>query len=67
IEAVDQTGWFGFQDDVVVTLEHRQPNGVAVDMRSVSRIGISDVGKNAERVREFVDRVQTASPPNTAS
>jgi len=53
IEAVATTFWFGFEDDVVVRLEAADGE-TRVDMRSVSRIGVSDIGKNAERIREYM-------------
>lgn len=53
IEAVDTTVWFGFRDDIVVRIGTN--NGeTRVDVRSVSRVGVSDVGKNAERIRDFM-------------
>lgn len=52
IEATDTTFWFRFKDDVVVVLE-REANETVLNARSLSRVGISDVGKNAERLREF--------------
>jgi len=57
IEATDQTFWFGFKDDVVIRLTPAQGRTV-LDIRSVSRVGRSDVGKNAERIREYVERVR---------
>lgn len=54
IEAVATTFWFGFQDDVVVRVAS-VPQGSRVDLRSVSRVGGSDVGKNAARIRAFLD------------
>ena len=53
IEATDTTAWFGFQDDVVVRV---RPEGAGsrVDVRSVSRVGKSDVGANAKRIRGFL-------------
>ena len=64
IEASDETAWFGFTDDIVVVLRIVVPpgeaeSGVRVDVRSVSRIGIGDVGKNAERVRAFLGRLSS--------
>lgn len=54
IEATDTTFWFRFKDDVVIRI--KETNGqTAVDARSVSRVGVSDVGKNAERLRAFFD------------
>jgi uncharacterized protein (DUF1499 family) len=56
IEATATTGWFGFKDDVVVRIEP-QGAGSKVDVRSVSRVGGSDVGTNARRIREYLRRV----------
>jgi uncharacterized protein (DUF1499 family) len=57
IEAIDTTRWFGFKDDVVVRLTPWGA-GTRVDMRSVSRIGRSDIGTNARRIRQYLDRLQ---------
>lgn len=54
VEATDTTFWFGFKDDVVVRVM-AGPRGSVVDMRSVSRVGRSDLGKNAERIGEFLE------------
>jgi uncharacterized protein (DUF1499 family) len=53
LEATDTTAWFGFKDDVVVRV---RPNGGGsrIDVRSVSRVGKSDVGANAQRIRRFL-------------
>ena len=53
IEATDTTFWFGFKDDVVVRLSQHSI-GTKVDIRSVSRIGIRDFGKNASRIERFL-------------
>lgn len=57
IEATATTTWFGFKDDVVVRITP-QASGSRVDVRSVSRVGKSDVGANAERIREFLGRLR---------
>jgi uncharacterized protein (DUF1499 family) len=57
IEATDTTRWFGFEDDVVVRLTP-WGSGTRVDMRSVSRIGRSDVGTNARRIRRYLADLQ---------
>jgi uncharacterized protein (DUF1499 family) len=56
VEATATTSWFGFKDDVVVRV---RPEGAGsrVDVRSVSRVGRSDVGTNARRIREFLARL----------
>ncbi len=50
IEATDTTFWFGFKDDVVIRVRPTA-DGSRVDVRSKSRVGRSDVGANAERIR----------------
>jgi uncharacterized protein (DUF1499 family) len=52
LEATDTTFWFQFKDDIIVTIEAGNGSSV-LNARSVSRVGRSDVGKNAERLREF--------------
>src|SRR6266481_3690724 len=56
IEATATTFWFGFKDDVVLRIA-ADGTGSRVDMRSISRIGGSDVGANARRVRDFFGRL----------
>lgn len=53
IEATATTLWFGFKDDVVIRIE-ADGGGSRVDVRSVSRVGQSDVGANAARIREYL-------------
>ena len=52
IEATDTTFWFRFKDDVVVYITS-EGNETVLNARSLSRVGGSDVGKNAARLREF--------------
>jgi uncharacterized protein (DUF1499 family) len=56
IEAVDTTWWFGFKDDMVIRITPEE-TGARVDIRSVSRVGKSDVGANAKRIRKFLARL----------
>lgn len=58
IEATATTPWFGFKDDVVVRIEG-EGGGSRVDVRSVSRVGRSDMGTNAARIRKFLARLRT--------
>ena len=60
LEAVATTAWFGFKDDIVVRLI-AVAGGTRVDIRSRSRVGISDLGSNAARIRQFLTRLQQAS------
>lgn len=53
MEATDTTTWFGFKDDVLVQVREHEA-GALVDVRSVSRVGLSDVGKNADRIRKYL-------------
>ncbi len=54
IEATATTFWFRFKDDVVIRI--RETDGTTyLDARSTSRVGVSDVGKNAARLRAFFD------------
>ena len=57
IEATDTTAWFGFKDDVVVRVTP-DATGSRIDVRSVSRLGRSDLGKNAKRVRAYLQRLR---------
>ena len=59
IEATDTTRWFGFRDDVVVRLTPWGA-GTRVDVRSVSRVGRSDVGTNARRIRRYLSTLQSS-------
>lgn len=55
IEAIATTFWFGFKDDVVIRVRGDSDAGTAsVDLHSVSRIGQTDLGKNADRIRSFL-------------
>jgi uncharacterized protein (DUF1499 family) len=56
IEATDTTRWFGFKDDVVIRI---RPDGTGsrIDVRSVSRVGKSDVGANAARIRDYLAKL----------
>jgi uncharacterized protein (DUF1499 family) len=53
LEATDTSRWWGFKDDVVVRVRPTD-RGSRVDVRSLSRVGISDLGVNARRIRAFL-------------
>lgn len=59
LEATATTLFFRFKDDVVVRVrpDPARPGGSLVDMRSISRVGISDVGVNAARIRDFLGQL----------
>ncbi len=55
LEATETSAMFGFKDDIVLRARATEDNsGSIVDMRSVSRVGQSDLGVNAKRVRSFL-------------
>ena len=54
IEATDTTFWFGFKDDIAIRVSAVPDGSSRVDLRSVSRVGRSDVGTNARRIRAFL-------------
>lgn len=56
IEATDTTFWYGFKDDIVIRIE-AEGEASRIDIRSVSRVGKSDVGKNAARIRAFIKQL----------
>lgn len=53
VEGVAETFWFGFKDDVVARVGDSQ-----IDFRSVSRVGISDLGANAARIADLRQRTE---------
>jgi uncharacterized protein (DUF1499 family) len=59
IEATATTFWFGFKDDVVIRLRP-EAGGTRVDVRSESRVGGSDVGANAARIRAYSRKLREA-------
>ena len=60
IDATDTTFWYGFKDDVTIRLREANGGGIIVDVRSLSRVGGSDIGKNAARVGAFLDTMSKA-------
>ena len=55
LEATATSTFFRFKDDVVLRVKPTEDGtGSVVDMRSVSRMGVSDIGVNAKRVRAFL-------------
>ena len=52
-EGYFQSFWFGFKDDVAVRIRP-DGEGSAIDVRSTSRVGISDLGANAARIKALL-------------
>jgi uncharacterized protein (DUF1499 family) len=58
-EATAETFWFGFKDDVAVQVRPgAAPNQLQIDARSTSRVGLSDMGANAKRLRGYLNDVR---------
>lgn len=56
IEASATTAWFGFTDDIAINVVPLG-QGSVINVRSESRLGRSDLGKNAARVRAYLHRL----------
>ncbi len=57
IEAIDRTLIFGFTDDVAIRVAG-SAKAARIDIRSSSRFGQHDLGRNAKRVRVFLAEVK---------
>lgn len=57
IEATHTLPWFGFKDDIVIRVDTTD-TGSKIDVRSVSRVGLGDVGVNAWRIRNYLGEVE---------
>lgn len=64
IEATDTSRWYKFKDDIVIRLTPAGSGtsvGTRVDMRSLSRVGRSDLGVNAKRIRAYLAALANAT------
>lgn len=57
VEGTYTTRLFGFKDDVAVRIRPKG-KGSEIDIRSTSRVGLSDVGVNFERVYAILERLK---------
>lgn len=53
IEATSRSFWFGLTDDIAIRVRP-DGSGARIDMRSTSRVGRSDLGGNAKRLRAYL-------------
>lgn len=60
IEAYDTSPMLGFVDDIIIRITV-DGQGSRIDVRSASRIGVSDLGANAQRIRAFLLRLGLAA------
>lgn len=59
IEATVESLLFGFKDDIVIRVT-ADGEGSRIDIRSASRVGVSDLGANARRITEFFETFKAA-------
>lgn len=62
MDATATTLWFGFKDDVAVRVRP-QSGGSVIDVRSTSRVGLSDLGANAARIETYLEGVSARLNP----
>ena len=53
IEAIEKSFWYGFTDDMIIRIEKLITNDIIINVRSASRIGKSDFGKNSKRIKSY--------------
>lgn len=67
IELTERTMVLGLMDDVIIRVADNDASASRVDIRSASRYGSSDFGRNAQRIRELLKEIGgrvDASVPN---
>lgn len=63
LEATDTSRLFRFKEDIVIRVRPTEDGtGSIVDMRSISRVGVNDLGVNAKRVRSFLADLAGTNP-----
>lgn len=64
IQATAETFWFGFKDDLAIRVRPaRAGAGSLIDVRSTSRVGLSDLGTNAARIRAYLADISRRTSP----
>jgi uncharacterized protein (DUF1499 family) len=58
IEATETSRFYGFKDDIVVRIV-TLPDATRVDVRSKSRVGRSDIGQNAKRIKAYLAKLES--------
>jgi uncharacterized protein (DUF1499 family) len=63
MEATATTLLFGFKDDIVVRVAPAEgaSGSSRIDIRSASRVGRSDIGVNARRIRAYIKQIEATS------
>lgn len=68
LEATASVSYIRFKDDVIVRVRPSDDGKASiVNMRSVSRIGVGDLGANAKRIRSFLKALTAADGPGSAA
>ena len=62
IEATSVSEWFGFKDDIVIRVM-ASGSGSKLDIRSASRVGVTDLGANADHIRAFMAKLNAPAAP----
>ncbi|MFN4023742.1 MAG: DUF1499 domain-containing protein [Hyphomonas sp.] len=57
IEATATEFWYGFRDDILIRVR-TEDGGVRIDVRAASRVGLTDLGANAKRIRSLLDEIE---------
>lgn len=58
IHAEFTSPWYGFTDDILIRVSGVEGDGSRLDIRSVSRVGLSDLGANASRIKRFLEDLE---------
>jgi membrane protease YdiL (CAAX protease family) len=62
VEATAESFWFGFKDDVAIRVRPgADGRSSIIDIRSTSRVGMSDLGANAKRIRTLLADIKARS------
>ena len=54
LEATHTSTWWGFKDDIAIRVRGQSDGTTQIDVRSISRVGQSDLGANAKRITYFL-------------
>lgn len=57
VHFVEQTPFWQFPDDVLVSIEQIDENSVEIELHSQSRLGLGDMGVNPERIERIYDQL----------
>jgi len=59
VEATQTSFFYGFKDDIVVRIVALPDATTRVDVRSKSRVGRSDIGQNAKRIKTYLAKLES--------